>query len=488
MSVGDLSQKIEVMEQQLGGLQQRLSLLLVQETPGTAQVVEELVHAFETVRGVAQELKRQGAALHAQESFRRAQTAVAEVVLSTLQPEILAPRLLAAIARAQGYGYGFLWRVLEDGADAILVASFGEGTTPFLGERCALNRPGFLAGETIRNGRPTYRNQLVEPEATHLQTRRMVRAQALLALPLIQRTGRVVGCLVFADCQRPERFTDHDLAQGIILANQVAQALENGDLFSQVQRLKEAFERKVEERTRELQALNARLLADVAQRRRVEEQLHASLQHKEGLLKEIHHRVKNNLQVISSLLALQADYIQNPQALEAFQDSQHRIRSMALIHEKLYQSESIVGIDFAEYIQHLTTHLFRSYRVDPRLIRLNTDLAGVLLSVDTAIPCGLIVNELVSNCLKHAFPAGRSGEIRLALRMGPEGGVVLVVGDNGVGFPPGLNFSHAASLGLQLVRILTEQLDGTLTLEQQAGTTITLTFAEPLDQGEGPGA
>ncbi|MGH8059474.1 MAG: sensor histidine kinase [Candidatus Entotheonellia bacterium] len=479
MSGADLAQKIEAMEEQIAGLQRRISLLPAQQTPLTPDAFDELLHPFAILQAVAQELRSQGAALQAQESFLRAQTAVAEVALSTLQPAILAPRLLAAIARAQGYSFGFLWRVSEDDEEAILVASFGEGLAPFRGERRPLDRPGFLAGQTIRSGQPTYRNHLLVAQDDNPQTKRMVDAQALLALPLIWRTGHVVGCLVFADCDNPARFTEHDLAQGVVLASQVAQALENGDLFSQVERLKEAFERKVEERTLELQALNARLLADVAQRTQVEEQLQASLQQKEVLLKEIHHRVKNNLQVICSLLTLQADSIRDPQALAAFQDSQHRIRSMALIHEKLYQSENLARIDFAEYIRNLTTHLFHSYRVDSNLIALKIDLAEVFLSVDTAIPCGLIINELVSNCLKHAFLDGRSGEIHVALRVEPEEELTLVIGDNGIGFPTGLDFHNTPSLGLQLVRILTEQLDGTLTLEQHAGMTVTLTFAEP---------
>jgi len=218
---------------------------------------------------------------------------------------------------------------------------------------------------------------------------------------------------------------------------------------------------------------------DITQRKRAEEQLRASLREKEVLLKEIHHRVKNNLQVVSSLLSLQAEQTKDRQTFEAFRESQNRIRSMSLVHEKLYRSPDLTRIDFAEYVPSLATALFRSYRVDAATITLNLDVAQVFLDIDTVIPCGLIINELVSNSLKHAFPAGRAGEIRITLRPAGDNLLTLVVGDNGVGLPQDLDLRHAGSLGLQLVNTLVSQLGGTITLHRHGGTEFEITLATP---------
>jgi PAS domain S-box-containing protein len=220
------------------------------------------------------------------------------------------------------------------------------------------------------------------------------------------------------------------------------------------------------------------VVTDITERKRMEEELKASLQQKEMLLREIHHRVKNNLQIISSLLGLQSDYISDPQVLALFRDSQDRIRSMALIHEKLYRSGNLARIDFTSYIGDLAAELLRSYGVDANRVSLQIVGEKVWLNVDTAVPCGLILQELVSNCLKHAFPEGRSGEITITLRDETEGKYALTVRDTGIGFPEGLDFCHTESLGLQLVIILTEQLSGTIVRQPGEGTCFTLMFTE----------
>jgi two-component sensor histidine kinase len=219
-------------------------------------------------------------------------------------------------------------------------------------------------------------------------------------------------------------------------------------------------------------------VTDITERKRMEEELKASLQQKEMLLREIHHRVKNNLQIISSLLGLQSDCISDPQVLALFKDSQDRIRSMALIHEKLYRSGNLARIDFTSYIGDLAAELLRSYGVDPNRVSLQVVGEKAWLNVDTAVPCGLILQELVSNCLKHAFPEGRSGEITIALRAEAEGKYALTVRDTGIGFPEDLDFRHTESLGLQLVIILTEQLGGTIVRQSGEGTGFTLMFTE----------
>jgi PAS domain S-box-containing protein len=217
---------------------------------------------------------------------------------------------------------------------------------------------------------------------------------------------------------------------------------------------------------------------DITERKRFEEQIQASLREKEVLLKEIHHRVKNNLQVTSSLLKLQSDHIRDPQAQEMFADSQNRIRSMALVHEKLYQTSDLSRINFVDYSASLAALLFRSYGIDDKQISLHIEGSGIFLSVESAVPCGLIVNELLSNCLKHAFPHGRRGNIQI--RIGREGSrqLTLEVADNGVGLPPALDLEKTDTLGLQLVWNLAEQLDGTIHVERQEGAAFKIAFPE----------
>lgn len=218
------------------------------------------------------------------------------------------------------------------------------------------------------------------------------------------------------------------------------------------------------------------ILRDITERRREEEKLRASLREKEVLLKEIHHRVKNNLQIISSLLNLQSAHIRDPRALEVFKEGQGRVRSMALIHEKLYQSADLARVDFSEYISNLAAYLFRSYEVNAGAVKLSVEAEDVLLGVDTAIPCGLIINELVSNSLKHAFPGGTGGSINITLRPAGAERLTLIVADDGVGLPGGFDARDTPSLGLQLVNTLARQLGGKVSVAEGAGTTFSITF------------
>jgi PAS domain S-box-containing protein len=211
------------------------------------------------------------------------------------------------------------------------------------------------------------------------------------------------------------------------------------------------------------------IVRDITDRRRAEELIQASLREKEALLREIHHRVKNNLQITSSLLRLQAGAIENPEARQVFAETQHRIRSMALVHEKLYGSTNLSQIDFGDYIRTLGDLLFKSFAVDPSRIRLTVIDEEVLLSIDTAVPCGLIVNELLLNALKHAFPDDARGEIVVELADGGDGWCRMAVRDDGIGLPDDAAHDSAGTLGLQLVRGLVAQLDGQLSVEYGRG-------------------
>jgi PAS domain S-box-containing protein len=222
----------------------------------------------------------------------------------------------------------------------------------------------------------------------------------------------------------------------------------------------------------------ATIARDITARKQVEAHLRSSLRDKEVLLKEIHHRVKNNLQVVSSLLGLQARTIPDPHLRVSFEESQARIHTMALIHEHLYQSSNLAQIDFPNYLRDLAMRVVRSSGVGQGRLALEISAEEVGFPLEIAIPCGLLLHELLSNCVKHAFPGGRSGTIGVTLRQSPQGSYVLSVRDDGVGLPPGLEIRPTTSLGLQLVHLLAAQLHGTLTFESRAGTTVTLAFSE----------
>jgi two-component sensor histidine kinase len=216
-------------------------------------------------------------------------------------------------------------------------------------------------------------------------------------------------------------------------------------------------------------------IRDISERKLAETKLRNSLNEKEVLLKEIHHRVKNNLQIVSSILNLQMDQIEDPAALELFQESQSRVRSIALFHEKLYQSEDLARVDIAEYLKGLTSGLFATYGIDPDVLQLSLKVDDIPMGVDAAITSGLIVNELLSNSLKHAFPDGRRGKVRVELRADPAGAVLEVM-DDGIGVPDHLDFRNPATLGLKLVSILTDQLRGTIELDRSHGTRFVVRF------------
>jgi two-component sensor histidine kinase len=221
------------------------------------------------------------------------------------------------------------------------------------------------------------------------------------------------------------------------------------------------------------------IIRDVTENKETEAKLKSLVAEKELLLREIYHRVKNNFQIIASLLNLQSQNVSDPQALEVFRESRDRIRTMSLIHERLYRTESLSGIDFGDYAHSLAIELYHSYGADPSKILLKVDAKKVTLGLDSAIPCGLIVNELVSNCLKYAFPKDweKKGRIEIVLRQSAKGTVKLTVADDGKGLPEDLDIRRTKSLGLHLVAMLAEQqLHGKLRVERGNGTRYTIEF------------
>jgi len=271
------------------------------------------------------------------------------------------------------------------------------------------------------------------------------RMEAEVYVPIKTRQGQLSGILVLGQkiSQQLYSYEDKELLRAV--SSHIAMALENAQLY-----------RNATQRQQDLKA---------------------SLEEKEVLLKEIHHRVKNNLQVISSLLKLQSGYVEDERYIEMFKESQGRVRSMALVHERLYQSGDLARIDLAGYIEDLGRQLLRSYGSEAARVAVKAEVEDIRLGVDQAIPCGLIINELVSNCMKHAFPQGEGGEIRIAMRQVGEDEVELEVSDNGIGLPESVGVRNAETLGLRLVSMLAEdQLVGEIKVDRGKGTRFRIGF------------
>ncbi|MBN2411762.1 PAS domain S-box protein [candidate division KSB1 bacterium] len=217
------------------------------------------------------------------------------------------------------------------------------------------------------------------------------------------------------------------------------------------------------------------IIRDITSRKQAENKVLKSLREKELLLKEIHHRVKNNLQIIISLLNLQASRIQDEQTLKAYQESKNRIYAMALVHEKLYQTADFSEIHFKGYIESMIRELYIVYKTSS-LVSIDLQIDDISISIDKAIPCGLIINEILTNSLKHAFPNGRKGNIVISFTRLRNQWYELNIKDNGIGIPKNINIRETNSLGLQLIRILTQQIDGSVTIERDKGTAFNITF------------
>ena len=218
---------------------------------------------------------------------------------------------------------------------------------------------------------------------------------------------------------------------------------------------------------------------DITEGKQAEDRIKAALREKEVMLAEIHHRVKNNMQVISSLLKLQSAQIEDKKYTDMFKDSENRIKSMALVHETLYQSKDFANVDFNGYVEAITNHLIRNSATHPDKIKLKREIEDITFGLDHAIPCGLIINELITNSLKHAFPKDREGEIKITFRSMNSDEIELTVSDDGIGIPEEMDIRETKSLGLQLVHILAEdQLEGTLELDRDGGTAFRIRFKE----------
>lgn len=244
--------------------------------------------------------------------------------------------------------------------------------------------------------------------------------------------------------------------------------------YSQV--VVDTLETKVKELSREIEERKR----SEAALRDVQAGIERALKEKEALLREIHHRVKNNMQVISSLLHLQAQNYGREDLTEMFDETQRRIRSIALVHEKLYQSPDLSRIDFGGYLESLVANLYHAHRADANLVVPRLNAERITIDIQTAVPLGLLISELVSNALKFAFPGGRAGELRIDFRRSPGGGLKLALADTGVGLPKGLDVKSATTMGFQLLSLFVDQLDGILEVRTgpNQGTEFTVSFKE----------
>jgi len=220
------------------------------------------------------------------------------------------------------------------------------------------------------------------------------------------------------------------------------------------------------------------MINDITELKDAQDQIRNSLVEKELLLKEINHRVKNNMQIISSMMKLQLNFIKDNNALRLSKNSLDRVKTMALVHEKLYQSEDLAQINFGNYIRSLVIYLYGSYNLKPSAIKMNINIDDIFMDINTAIPCGLIVNELVSNSMKHAFPDQKQGEIEITLKRDIEGQNYLVISDNGIGFPDDFDVEKSDTLGLQLLHTLVTQLHGKLKFDQSDKTKFIIQFQD----------
>lgn len=245
-----------------------------------------------------------------------------------------------------------------------------------------------------------------------------------------------------------------------------------------LKKLNENLENRVEKRTILLAKSNSNLKQEVLERQQAESRLKNSLQEKEILLKEIYHRVKNNLLVVSSLLELQTNYVQDPEIIKMLKNSQDRIFSMALVHEQLYRSDSLKEIDLSVYIKALLSKINDSHANQAKDINFSINTESINLNIETTHSCGLIINELVTNALEHAFTGRDKGNIWINLERTDNSEIILTIKDDGIGVPKDFNFNKTDSLGLRLVRILTRQLEGEIELDYSQGTSFKLTFDE----------
>ncbi|MEA5515498.1 PAS domain S-box protein [Nodularia sp. UHCC 0506] len=352
-----------------------------------------------------------------------------------------------------------VYQFAPDMSGTIMAESVGAGWTVALGVKIEDTCFQTGGGVEYRQGRKRAIANIYDAglSACHLHLLEQFEVQANLVVPILlkideENTGSYLwGLLVAHQCSSSRNWEDNQLDLLDQLTVQIAIAIQQSTIFQQAQN-------------------------ELAERQKAEINLRTALLEKEVLLKEIHHRVKNNLQIVSSLLQLQSQTLKDPEIIRVFQDSQNRIDSISLIHKNLYISPNIGKLDVVDYIENLVTSILISYQIQPGTISIETNIDEIDLNVDQAIACGLVINELLSNSIKHAFPQQKTGTITIDLHnIGDK--IEMVIQDNGVGLPHNLDWSNTDSLGLSLVYdLVTEQIEGSMTVENHHGTVFKIQF------------
>jgi PAS domain S-box-containing protein len=422
---------------------QEVSLTLISGV-GLVCVFRDITERVRALEAMRQQVERERLMATVAEHIRHSLNL--EEILSTAVTEV---RQFFQIDRA------LIYRFEPDWSGTVIVESVGSGWTKLQGRKIL---DACLAVETCILPYTRGRVQAVEDiyksglADCYIGLLEQFQVRANLVVPILQGE-QLWGLFVAQHCAAERQWQPWEISWLQQLASQLGIALQQCELYKQLQ-------------------------MELAERQQAESKIRASLEEKEVLLKEIHHRVKNNLQVISSLLKLQSRYTQDSKTLDMLKESQNRVRSMALIHEKLYQSSDLARIDFADYIQNLAKNLLYSYSIHASAVKVKVIVDKVSLNLDTAIPCGLLINELISNALKYAFPDGRQGKIWVEFSEVEGEQFLLTVRDNGIGFPADIDFRNTVSLGLRLACSLTAQLDGTIDMERNQGTVFRVKFYE----------
>ncbi len=355
---------------------------------------------------------------------------------------------------------------LRDG-DNLNLQGFGPKNSKFRHESTPMHRLGeCLCGLAVSNGKPIYSYDIQNDPMCTWEECKKAGLRSFAALPL-KDGKRILGVLGFASGTKKRDFSINSKFLEAISEVTII-GLKNYLLY-----------KEISEHDKKLTKKNEELINENKKRKLAEEKINASLNEKEVLLREIHHRVKNNMQVISSLLELQSRSLKDKNLVGVLEEGQNRIKAMSMIHEKLYRSENLASINFGEYIKNLANDLFKSYKMSVARVALKMELSDITIDINSVVPCGLIVNELITNSLKHAFPDRRKGEIKISLHKNEDAEIELVFSDNGVGIPEDIDYRNTDSMGLRLIFNLTEhQLGGKVELDRSRGTEFRITFKE----------
>ena len=393
-------------------------------------------------------------ALQQQCERERLVEAIARRVRQSLQLEEILNTTVAELQQILLADRVLVYQLLSKSGGRVIAETVAEGCSPLV-DRC-FGEEVFPAQsyQLYLQGGICARSELDDPSLTPcvVEFMKQIQVKAKLVVPIIQHS-QLWGLLIAHQCDRPREWLEWEINLFQQLVNQLAIAIQQSLLYQQLQ-------------------------AELSERKQAEANLKNSLKEKEILLKEIHHRVKNNLCVVASLLELQSHTVTDLQLAKMFEESQNRLYSMALIHEKLYRSTNLAQINFGNYLEDLVSNLFNSYNISDNRIQLQVLAEPIYLNLETATPCGLIANELVSNTLKHAFPDGTTGTVSVECYQTGDREIHLFIKDNGIGFPQNLDFRKTNSMGFQVVCTLTDQLEGSIELSRQTGTAFHLNFNE----------